>query len=74
LLIRQGGNIDILGRTLPAMEEVQKDSAVTGGSVGLQVIQERTKIMKQLKARHHTSVQGGVNLKQWRNLNILGLY
>jgi hypothetical protein len=56
------------------MEEVQKDSAVTGGLVGLQAIQERMKIRKQLKARNHTSVQDGVNLKQWRNLNILGLH
>jgi hypothetical protein len=42
------------------MEEVPKDSVVLGGSVGLQVIQERKKIRKQLKTRHYTSIQVGV--------------
>jgi hypothetical protein len=56
------------------MEEVQNDSAVTDRSVRLQVIQKRTKKRKRLKARNHTSIQDGVNLKQWRNLNILVLH
>jgi hypothetical protein len=56
------------------MEEVQKDSAVRGGSVGLLIIQERTKIRKHSKARNHTSIHNELYLKQWRNLNILGLH
>jgi hypothetical protein len=43
------------------MKEVQKD---LGGSVGLQVIQERMQIRKQLKDRNHASLQDEVNIKQ----------
>jgi hypothetical protein len=74
LLIGQADNIDILRRSLPAMEEVYKDLEVTARSVGLQVIQERNKMMKQSRTRQQILLQNGVNLMKWRNLNILDLY